>query len=109
MCHGLTGYGDGMIVRRGFAKPPSFHDERLRAAAPGYFAEVITHGFGALNYPFGDPNARKEAADYTKVFCPNAAEVEEKCFFVPVHPTYEERHVRMMAEAILKVLSAYAK
>ncbi len=67
------------------------------------------HGFGALNYPFGDPNARQEAADYTKVFCPNAAEVEEKCFFVPVHPTYEERHVRTMAEAILKVLSAYTK
>ena len=65
-------------------------------------------GFGNLNYPFGDPNARKEAVDYTNVFCPNAAEVETKCFFVPVHPTYEVRHVEMMAQAILKVLAAYA-
>ena len=24
-CHGLGGYGDGMIVKRGFAKPPSYH------------------------------------------------------------------------------------
>ena len=25
VCHGATGYGDGMIVRRGFVRPPSFH------------------------------------------------------------------------------------
>ena len=42
-----------MIVQRGFARPPSFHDERLRAAAPGYFVEVITHGFGAM-YSYND-------------------------------------------------------
>jgi len=66
-------------------------------------------GFGKLGYPFGDPNARPQAVDYSKVFCPNAAEVETKCFFVPVHPTYEERHIEMAASAILKVLEAYAK
>jgi len=68
MCHGATGYGDGMIVRRGFAKPPSFHDERLRAAAPGYFAEVITHGFGAM-YSYNDrvpPDDRWRIAAYVK-------------------------------------------
>ena len=53
MCHGSTGYGDGMIVQRGFVKPPSLHDERLRNAAPGYFVEVMTNGFGAM-YSYND-------------------------------------------------------
>ena len=68
MCHGATGYGDGMIVRRGFVKPPSFHDERLRNAAPGYFVEVITHGYGAM-YSYNDrvePEDRWKIAAYIK-------------------------------------------
>ena len=68
MCHGQTGYGDGMIVRRGFAPPPSFHIERLRAAPPGYFVEVITHGFGAM-YSYNDrvgPEDRWRIAAYVK-------------------------------------------
>ena len=68
MCHGQTGYGDGMIVRRGFAPPPSFHIERLRAAPPGYFVEVITHGFGAM-YSYNDrigPEDRWKIAAYVK-------------------------------------------
>ncbi len=47
-CHGPTGRGNGMIVQRGFRQPASFHDERLRAAAAGYFFEVMTNGFGAM-------------------------------------------------------------
>lgn len=47
-CHSRTGDGDGMIVRRGFTRPASFHMERLRAAAPGYLFAVITNGFGAM-------------------------------------------------------------
>lgn len=47
-CHGRTGAGDGMIVRRGYRKPPSFHEDRLRQAAPGYTYDVITNGFGAM-------------------------------------------------------------
>jgi len=47
-CHGLTGQGDGMIVRRGFRHPPSYHDERLRNAAVGHFVDVMTNGFGAM-------------------------------------------------------------
>lgn len=49
VCHGQTGEGDGMIVRRGFRKPPSFHIDRLRQAANGYLFDVITHGFGAMS------------------------------------------------------------
>ena len=47
-CHGRTGSGDGMIVRRGYRKPPTFHQDRLRQAAPGYVFDVITNGFGAM-------------------------------------------------------------
>ena len=32
-CHDRTGNGDGMIVRRGYRHPPSYHIDRLRAAA----------------------------------------------------------------------------
>jgi mono/diheme cytochrome c family protein len=47
-CHGRTGVGDGMIVRRGFRQPPSYHEERLRNAPAGYFFDVMTNGFGAM-------------------------------------------------------------
>jgi len=51
-CHGLAGDGDGMIVQRGFQRPPSYHIERLRNAPVGHFFSVITNGFGAM-YPYG--------------------------------------------------------
>jgi mono/diheme cytochrome c family protein len=47
-CHGRTGKGDGMVVRRGYRAPTSFHDPRLRQAPPGYIFDVITNGFGAM-------------------------------------------------------------
>lgn len=47
-CHGRTGDGDGMVVRRGFRRPPSYHDDRLRNAPVGHFVDVMTNGFGAM-------------------------------------------------------------
>jgi hypothetical protein len=47
-CHGKTGYGDGMIVRRGFRQAASFHDDRLRQAPVGHFFDAITNGWGAM-------------------------------------------------------------
>jgi mono/diheme cytochrome c family protein len=47
-CHGLTGYGDGMIVRRGFRRAASFHDDRLRQAPAGHFFDAITNGWGVM-------------------------------------------------------------
>jgi hypothetical protein len=47
-CHDASGSGDGMVVRRGMKRPTSFHAERLRAAPPGHFFDVITNGFGAM-------------------------------------------------------------
>jgi hypothetical protein len=56
-CHDYLGTGRGMAVRRGFRRsPPSFHIDRLRAAPPGYFFDVITNGFGAMpSYAFQIP------------------------------------------------------
>jgi len=48
VCHGRLGYGDGMIPRRGFRRPPSYHDARLRDAPVGYLFDVITNGYGAM-------------------------------------------------------------
>jgi mono/diheme cytochrome c family protein len=47
-CHGYTGDGDGMIVQRGFRQPPSFNQDRLRDAPPGYFFYAISNGFGSM-------------------------------------------------------------
>jgi hypothetical protein len=48
-----------MIVQRGMRRPPSFMEDRLRNAAAGYFFDVMTHGFGAMQdyaaqIPVGD-------------------------------------------------------
>jgi mono/diheme cytochrome c family protein len=47
-CHGGLGDGNGMIVKRGFAKPPSLHEQRLRDEPVGHFFSVITNGHGAM-------------------------------------------------------------
>jgi mono/diheme cytochrome c family protein len=47
-CHGRTGQGDGMVVLRGYRRPPSMHQDRLRNAPAGHFFDVITNGFGAM-------------------------------------------------------------
>jgi mono/diheme cytochrome c family protein len=49
VCHGALGSGDGMIVRRGFSKPPSYHDDRLRNAPVGHFFDVASNGWGKMN------------------------------------------------------------
>jgi mono/diheme cytochrome c family protein len=47
-CHGVSGRGDGMIVRRGYRQPPSFHVDRLQQAPIGHFYDTMTNGFGAM-------------------------------------------------------------
>ena len=47
-CHGRLGNGLGMIVRRGFKRPPSYHTDRLRQMPVGYFYDIITNGYGAM-------------------------------------------------------------
>lgn len=50
MCHGGGGDGDGMIPRRGFQRPPSFHEDRLQegSADAAHFFDVISNGWGAM-------------------------------------------------------------
>lgn len=47
-CHGYDGYGDGMVVQRGYSKPPSYHIDRLRQAPDGHLFNVITNGLGRM-------------------------------------------------------------
>lgn len=50
ICHGATGEGDGMVVRRGYRKPPSYYEDRLREGTTpaAHFFDVITNGWGAM-------------------------------------------------------------
>ncbi len=52
-CHGAVGDGDGPVVRRGFPRPPSYHQARLRTAPDRHFFDVITHGYGVM-VPYAD-------------------------------------------------------
>ncbi len=58
-CHGSDGYGLGIVVRRGFPRPASFHEPRLRNEPAGELFDVIGRGRGVM-YGFGD---RISAAD----------------------------------------------
>lgn len=57
-CHGQVGGGVGgseemrelvgMVVKRGFPEPPTFHQQRLRDIPIGHFFDVITNGLGRM-------------------------------------------------------------
>jgi len=53
VCHGRLGNGQGMIVKRGFPPPPSYHIDRLMNAPVGHFYDVITNGYGVM-YSYAD-------------------------------------------------------
>lgn len=48
MCHGRSGEGNGIIVQRGFSKPPSYYSKMLLDAPDSHFYNVITNGHGAM-------------------------------------------------------------
>lgn len=52
-CHSPLGDGDGPVVRRGFPRPPSYHEQRLRDAPDRHFFDVMTHGYGVM-YSYAD-------------------------------------------------------
>ena len=53
VCHGRAGDADGIVVRRGFPSPPSYHTEKLRKASDLDLYGVISNGDG-LMFPYGD-------------------------------------------------------
>lgn len=83
VCHGPTGDGFGMIVQRGFVRPPAFYPidehrasfpqlyERERVLLnmpPGHVVNVIVNGYGAM-YSYADrvaPEDRWRIAGYIR-------------------------------------------
>lgn len=47
-CHDPTGSGNGIVARRGFKYPPSFHSMRLRQQPLGYIFNVASNGRTAM-------------------------------------------------------------
>jgi mono/diheme cytochrome c family protein len=43
-CHGQVGDGNGIIVKKGYLPPPSFHSERIRALGDGAVCDIISNG-----------------------------------------------------------------
>ena len=58
-CHSRVGDGDGIIVQRGFPRPPSYFTAGLIEASNQHFYDVITHGHGVM-FPYA---ARVAPAD----------------------------------------------
>ena len=48
VCHGATGEGDGTVVLRGMAKPPSLFTERARGIPDGEAFHILTMGQGNM-------------------------------------------------------------
>jgi hypothetical protein len=67
-CHGQLGNGEGMVVQRGFIRPPSFHIDRLKQVPDSHYYNVMSHGYGAM-YRFSDvivPEDRWRIAAYVR-------------------------------------------
>ena len=61
-CHGLAGDGQGIIIKKGFVPPPSFHIDRLRQVEDGHIFNVITHGLRNMpSYQYQVPVADRWA------------------------------------------------
>jgi len=43
-CHGQIGDGNGIVVKRGFLPPPTFHGDHLRNVEDGHIFNVISNG-----------------------------------------------------------------
>jgi mono/diheme cytochrome c family protein len=92
-CHGMTGEGDGMIVRRGFRRPPSFYDDRLQenVTPAAHFFDVITNGWGAMP----DYSAQVAPGDRWKVIAYiRALQMSRKMKFDELSPEDRQKVLR---------------
>lgn len=79
-CHGYSGDADGMVVQRGFPRPPSFHEQRLVNAPDEHFVDVITNGYGVM-YSYADrvaPADRWAIAAYIRALQRTKPAVEQE-------------------------------
>ena len=61
-CHGLTGAGQGIVIKKGFLPPPSFHIDRLREIEDGHIFDVISKGIRNMpSYSYQIPVADRWA------------------------------------------------
>ncbi|MGQ9473328.1 MAG: DegT/DnrJ/EryC1/StrS family aminotransferase [Candidatus Caldatribacteriaceae bacterium] len=73
-------------------------------------AFIEHNGFGRVKFPFRSQEyTNPDSVAYEKVFCPNAAFLEERTFCFPCHPVYEDEHVELMVQAFEKVYAYYKK
>jgi cytochrome c553 len=52
-CHGRSGEGDGIVVQRGFTKPPSYYCRDLLTCPDATIYNAMANGYGAM-YSFND-------------------------------------------------------
>jgi len=43
-CHSRLGDGQGLVIKNGFAKPPTFHIDSVKNMVDGHYYDVITNG-----------------------------------------------------------------
>jgi dTDP-4-amino-4,6-dideoxygalactose transaminase len=68
------------------------------------------NGFGRSRFPFRSKEyANPASVDYSLVSVPNAVWHQDHTFTCFAYPTYEPHHCEQIAEALVKVISAYAK
>ena len=80
---------------------PQCHTERA-------FTE--RHGFGAQGFPFNSKEfTDPESVEYAKVCVPNALWHQDHTFTCFAYPTFTESDMTQIAEALKKVIRAYAK
>lgn len=61
-CHGRTGNGQGLVVKKGMIPPPSFHEDRLRRIEDGHLFDIMTNGKGNMaSYRYQVPAADRWA------------------------------------------------
>lgn len=105
MCHDRAGTGNGMVVQRGYPRPTSYHEPRLRAMPVGYFVNVITAGFGrmpsyATQVP---PEDRWAIAAYIKVL-----QASQATSVAELDPAVRERLERERVEAAARAAAEEA-
>ena len=68
------------------------------------------NGFGKAKFPFRSKEYTDPGSvDYGKVRCDNSAWCEERTFITMCHPRLEEKHMKVIAGAIKKVLRGLRK